>query len=86
MAIFTLDDASSRISIALSGKNLSDIYLSDICAAYTNELSEIVRLWYSSYLILSPLNISIVSSTVGWLTETGWNLLSRAGSRSIYLR
>ena len=43
-AIFTLEEASSKISIALSGKNLSDIYRSDICAAYTIEESVIFKL------------------------------------------
>ena len=78
--------ASSTRSIALSGRNLSDMYLLEKVAALTSALSVILTPWKTSYLSLSPLKIEIVSSTVGSSTSTGWNRLSRAASFSIYLR
>ena len=76
--------ASSTKSIALSGRNLSVIYLSDKTAALTKAPSWILTPWNTSYLSLRPLRIDIVSSTDGSLTITGWNLLSNALSFSIY--
>ena len=72
--------------MALSGKNLSVIYLSDKVAADTKALSLIVTPWNISNLSFKPRRIVIVSSTVGSLTKTFWNLLSKAPSFSIYLR
>ena len=40
--------------------------------------------WYTSNLSFKPRRIVIVSKTVGSLTNTLWNLLSRAESFSIY--
>ena len=80
----TLELASSITSIALSGKNLSLIYLLDNFVAATIASSEILRLWCSSYFGFKPLIISIVSSIDGSSIITGWNLLSRAESFSIY--
>ena len=76
--------ASSTKSIALSGKNLSEIYLLERTAALTRALSMIFTPWYTSYLSFKPRKIEIASSTVGSSTITGWNLLSSAGSFSIY--
>ena len=76
--------ASSTKSIALSGRNLSVIYLSESVAALTNAPSWIFTPWKTSYLSFKPLKIEIVSSTVGSFTITGWNLLSKALSFSIY--
>ena len=42
--------------------------------------------WNTSYRSFSPRSIATVSSTVGSLTSTGWNLRSSAGSFSMYLR
>ena len=78
--------ASSIKSIALSGKNLSVMYLFDKVAAATNALSDISTPWCTSYLDFNPRKMVIVSDTVGSLTSTFWNLLSSAPSSSIYLR
>ncbi len=81
------DEAASSIkSIALSGKNLSVMYLSESFAAWIKALSKILMPWWTSYFSLSPLKIEIVSSTDGSPTKTGWKRLSNAGSFSIYLR
>lgn len=62
--------ASSIKSIALSGKNLSVIYLSDNVAAATKALSLIFTPWNTSNLGFNPLRIVIVSKTVGSFTNT----------------
>ncbi len=67
----TLDAASSIRSMALSGKNLSVIYLSDILTAAIKASSVILTLWCASYLSLKPLSISIASSLVGSPTTMG---------------
>ena len=82
----TLEAASSIRSIALSGRNLSLIYLDDIFTAASTASSVIVTLWCSSYLGLRPLSIRTASSSEGSSTLTGWNLLSSAASFSMYLR
>ena len=84
LLIFALEHASSIKSIALSGKNLSVIYLSDKTVASSIASSVILTLWCASYLSLSPLRILTVSSTEGSSTITLWNLLSKALSFSIY--
>ena len=84
--ILIVAQASSTKSMALSGKNLSVIYLSDKVAAETKALSFIVTPWNISNLSFNPRRIVIVSVTFGSLTKTFWNLLSRAPSFSIYLR
>ena len=76
--------ASSTRSIALSGRNLSEIYLCERVAAAIRAASCILTPWKTSYLSLSPLSIEIVSATVGSSTITGWNLLSSAASFSMY--
>ena len=82
--IFILEAASSIKSMALSGKNLSLMYLVDNSTAAFIAPSEIFTLWWASYLSLKPSNILIVSSSVGSPTVTGLNLLSNALSFSIY--
>jgi len=76
--------ASSIKSIALSGRNLSVIYLSDNLAAATIALSCILIPWCISKRSFKPLSIDIVSSTVGSEAITGWKRLSKALSFSIY--
>ena len=84
--ILTLDAASSIKSIALSGKNLSFIYLVDSSTADFIASSVIFTLWCASYLSRIPFNISSVSALVGSPTVTGLKRLSKALSFSIYLR
>ena len=76
--------ASSIKSIALSGKNLSFIYLDDKCTDANRALSEIVIPWNNSYFSLSPLIIDILFSISGSFMYTCWNLLANALSFSIY--
>ena len=76
--------ASSTRSIALSGRNLSEIYLLERTAALTRAPSVIFTPWNTSYLSLRPLKMEMVSSTVGSSTMTGWKRLSRAASFSMY--
>ena len=75
--------ASSSISIALSGKNLSVIYLSDKWTQASIASLEYFTLWWSSYLSFKPMRISIDSLTEGELIIIFWNLLSSAPSFSI---
>ena len=86
ISIRRADAASSIKSIALSGKNLSVIYLSESWAAAIKALSRILTPWWTSYFSFKPLKIEIVSSTDGSSTRTGWKRRSKAGSFSIYLR
>ncbi len=76
--------ASSTKSMALSGKKRSEIYRLDKAAADTKAASVIFTPWKTSYRSFNPLKMEIVSSTVGSSTMTGWNLLSRAASFSMY--
>ena len=71
-------------SIALSGRNLSVIYLSDNFTASMIAESLILIPWCTSYLSLRPRRMLMVSSIDGSFTIIGWNRLSRAGSFSIY--
>src|SRR5215213_9308305 len=48
--------------------------------------SVIFTLWCASYRSLRPLRMSVVSSTVGSLTWTGWKRRSSAASFSMFLR
>ena len=73
-------------SIALSGRYLSVIYLSERVAAAIIASSVMTTLWWASYLSRSPRSISTVSSTEGSSTCTGVKRLSKAASFSIYLR
>mmetsp|Transcript_27147 Transcript_27147/g.52912 ORF Transcript_27147/g.52912 Transcript_27147/m.52912 type:complete len:329 (-) Transcript_27147:239-1225(-) len=77
---------SSIRSMALSGRNLSAMYLSLRTAAATSAESWMRTPWCTSYLSFSPLRIDIVSSTDGASTSTCWKRRSRAGSFSMYLR
>ena len=78
--------ASSTRSMALSGRNLSVIYLCESVAAATSALSVIFTPWNTSYLSFSPRRIEIVSSTVGSSTITGWKRRASAASFSMYWR
>ena len=78
--------ASSTKSMALSGKNLSVIYLLDNVAADTKALSWIVTPWWISKRSFKPLKIVIVSSTFGSLTIIFWKRRSKAPSFSMYFR
>ena len=80
----TLEADSSIRSIALSGRKRSAIYLEDSFTAASIASSVIFTLWWASYLSLKPLRICIASSSLGSPTLTGWNLLSRAASFSMY--
>ena len=86
ISVLIFDAASSIRSMALSGRNLSEIYLSESVAHAISALSVILTPWWISKRSLRPLSIEMVSSTVGWSTSTFWNLLSRAASFSMYLR
>ena len=77
-SIFIFDNDSSIKSIALSGKNLFLMYLSDKVTADSIASSEISRSWCSSYLYFNPCSIFIEFSIVGSSTNTGENLLSKA--------
>ena len=84
--IWALLPDSSKISIALSGKNLSEIYL---CDRYTHASIAFLSydtLWWLSYESCKPFKISIDSSILGGLTVIFWNLRSSAPSFSTYLR
>ena len=70
--------------MALSGKYLSFIYLTDKLTAEFIASSVIFTLWCASYLSRIPSNIFMVSSADGSNTVTGLNLLSNALSFSIY--
>ena len=80
---WTLDPASSNASIALSGRNLSVIYL--LVSLTQAEIASSVysTLWCSSYLILILFKISTVSSSLVGSIIIFWNLLSKAPSFSI---
>ena len=82
----TAEAASSIRSMALSGRFLSLIYLSESSTAALIASGVTVTLWCSSYLLTIPLRISVASSLVGSSTLTGWKRLSRAASFSTYLR
>ena len=79
-----LAPTSSSTSMALSGKNLSVIYLLDSLTQALIASSEYSTLWKSSYFDLILFRISIVSSGEGGSTSTFWNLLSNAPSFSMY--
>ncbi len=63
--------ASSIKSIALSGRFLSLIYLSESFAAATIASGSIFTLWWASYLALMPFKIRMAASTSGSSTFTG---------------
>mmetsp|Transcript_1660 Transcript_1660/g.5082 ORF Transcript_1660/g.5082 Transcript_1660/m.5082 type:complete len:263 (-) Transcript_1660:983-1771(-) len=86
ISIFNFAADSSTKSMALSGRYLSAMYLSDKLAASTNAASEIETPWCNSYLSRKPLKIETVSSTDGSSTKTCWKRLSNAGSFSICCR
>ena len=71
-------------SMALSGRYLSVIYLSESVAAAIIASSVITTLWWASYLSRRPRRISTVSSTEGSSTCTGVKRRSKAASFSIY--
>ena len=73
-------------SMALSGRYLSVMYLSESVAAAIIASSVMTTLWCASYLSRRPRSISTVSSTEGSSTWTGVKRRSSAASFSIYLR
>ena len=81
-AILILELASSIRSIALSGRYLSVMYLSDNSTAAFIASSVIFTPWWSSYLSLSPLTISLASSRLGSSTWIGCIRRLRAESFS----
>ena len=84
LVMCTRDPASSIASIALSGKFRSFTYLSVNLTQASIADSVYFTLWWSSYLSLMLLRISIVSFMLVGSTIIFWNLLSRAPSFSIY--
>ena len=84
LVICTLEPASSIASIALSGKLRSLTYLSVNLTHASIAESVYFTLWWSSYLSLILVKISIVSLILVGSTIIFWNLLSRAPSFSIY--
>ena len=84
LCICTLDPASSIKSIALSGRNLSLINLSDNFTQASIACGEYMTLWWFSYLSLIFSRIFWVSSGVVGSTTTTWNLLASAPSFSTY--
>ena len=83
LVICTLEPASSNASMALSGKNLSVIYLFVKWTHALTASSVYTTLWWSSYLYLIFIRISIVSLTEEGWTIIFWNLLSSAPSFSM---
>ena len=71
ISVLIIAQASSTRSMALSGRNLSEMYLSESTAAAISALSVILTPWNTSYLSLMPLRMDTASSTVGSLTITG---------------
>ena len=71
LSVFIFADASSIRSIALSGKNLSLMYLSLRVAAAIIALSVILIPWNISNFSFNPRRIETVSSTVGSSTIIG---------------
>ena len=78
--------ASSRRSIALSGRNRSWMYRADRDTLETSASSRMCTLWYFSKRSLMPRRIEIASSSLGGSTTTGWKRRSSAASFSMYLR
>mmetsp|Transcript_14144 Transcript_14144/g.59839 ORF Transcript_14144/g.59839 Transcript_14144/m.59839 type:complete len:298 (+) Transcript_14144:1635-2528(+) len=73
-------------SIALSGRNLSEMYWCANLAAASIASSVYLSLWWVSYLSRRPWRMRIASSTDGSGTCTGWKRRSSAGSFSMCLR
>ena len=78
------EPTSSITSMALSGRKRSFIYRSDSSAIAFTAFFEYLTSWCSSYLLCSPLRISLVSLTDGSSTSIFWNLLDSARSFSIW--
>ena len=74
--------ASSITSIALSGNFRSCIYREESSTAVLIASNEYFTSWCSSNLDFNPFNIFIVSSILGSITSTFWNLLASARSFS----
>mmetsp|Transcript_2064 Transcript_2064/g.7981 ORF Transcript_2064/g.7981 Transcript_2064/m.7981 type:complete len:400 (-) Transcript_2064:4388-5587(-) len=75
--------ASSRRSIALSGKQRPETYRAESFAAAITADSLILMEWCCSYLCLKPRSTDTVCSSLGSGTGTCWNRRSRAASCSI---
>mmetsp|Transcript_7362 Transcript_7362/g.17761 ORF Transcript_7362/g.17761 Transcript_7362/m.17761 type:complete len:654 (+) Transcript_7362:732-2693(+) len=86
ISTLSLAALSSIRSMALSGRNLSAMYLSLSTADATRAESCMRTPWCTSYRSLRPRRMEMVSSTDGASTSTCWKRLSSAGSFSIYLR
>mmetsp|Transcript_23381 Transcript_23381/g.55543 ORF Transcript_23381/g.55543 Transcript_23381/m.55543 type:complete len:266 (-) Transcript_23381:684-1481(-) len=84
--IFTMAEASSTRSMALSGRKRSVMYLLLSTAAATSARSEIRTPWCSSYRALRPRSTLKVSASVGSATNTCWKRRSRAASFSMCCR
>ena len=80
---FFFEAASSIMSIALSGKHLSGIYLIASSVAVFIAFEVIFKLWNFSYFGFIPFKILIVCFFVGSQTIIGWKRLSSAGSFSM---
>ncbi len=80
------EPASSRASMALSGKLRSETYLSVRLTQALSASSVKLTLWWVSYLSLMLLRICNVSSGVVGSTITFWKRRSSAPSFSMFLR
>ncbi len=86
ISVRSIAQASSTRSIALSGKNRSEMYRWLSVTAATSALSAIFTPWNTSSRSRRPRRIEIASSTDGSSTSTGWNRRSSAASFSIRWR
>mmetsp|Transcript_13533 Transcript_13533/g.29714 ORF Transcript_13533/g.29714 Transcript_13533/m.29714 type:complete len:240 (-) Transcript_13533:1270-1989(-) len=77
---------SSRTSIALSGRKRSVMYCEASFTQAVMASSEYRSLWCASYFLARPVRISMVCSTVGSGTVTGWKRRSNALSFSMCFR
>ena len=86
ISVRIIAQASSTRSIALSGRNRSEMYRWLSVTAVTSALSAIFTPWKTSRRSRRPRRIETASSTDGSSTMTGWNRRSRAASFSRRLR
>ncbi len=86
ISVRSMAQASSTRSIALSGRNRSEMYRWLRTTAATIALSWIFTPWNTSRRSRRPRRIEMASSTDGSSTKTGWKRRSSAASFSMYLR